>query len=267
MTAINDSAKAFYEGSLTGSLIPGLDYFSAVSAGIVPGTRRIAALGNNPSIDTGTDEDIWSGGGFYPYPTVSVTLEAVSSSAVDTSAGTGARTITVNGLDANYVEQSESVILNGLTAVALTKTYLRINSAFITSAGTGKINAGTISVRDTGAGTTRCIIPIGYGASRQSVYTVPAGNTLTELSLFASINRSGGGAVRYATVAIYIGNPLGFYRLPLEFSVSSNTPYRHDGNPGIVIPEKSDFAIRCTNVTANGTDITAAWLGVLRANT
>lgn len=266
MTALNDSAKSFYEGSLTGSLIPGLDYFSAVSAGIVPDTRRVAALGNNPSIDTGTDEDIWSGGGFYPYPAVAVTLEAVSSSAADTAAGTGARTILVNGLDLNYVEQSETVILNGLSAVALTKSYLRINSSFITSAGSGKVNSGSISIRDTGAGTTRAIIPLGYGATRQSVYTVPAGHTLTELSLFASINRSGGGAVRYATVAIYIGSPLGFYRLPLEFSVSSNTPYRHDGNPGIVIQEKSDFAIRCTNVTVNSTDVTAAWLGVLRKN-
>jgi hypothetical protein len=266
VTSINDSAKSFYEGSIAGSLIPEMDYFTAVSLGRVPNVRRVAALGNNPSIDTASAEDVWTGGGFYPYMTSAGFLEVVSSSASDAPAGTGAGSLLVNGLDGNYVEQSETVSLNGLTAVALTKTYLRINSAFIASAGSNRTNVGDISIRSSGGGTVRSIVPAGYGTTRQSIYTVPAGHTLSEISFLSSINRTGGGVVRYATVATYSGNPLGFYRLPLEFSISSNTPYRHDGNPGIIFPEKTDFAIRCTNVTVNATDITAAWLGILRKN-
>lgn len=80
------------------------DFLIAVGLGQVPGYRRITALGNNPDVDTAGPEDVWSGGGLYPWMTTATALEIVSDSASDTSAGTGARTVLVNGLDANFVE-------------------------------------------------------------------------------------------------------------------------------------------------------------------
>lgn len=81
------------------------DFMQAIGFAQVPGHRRIAAIGNNPDLDTATlPEDIWTGGGGYPWLTASTALELLSSSANDTSAGTGARTVTINGLDINYAE-------------------------------------------------------------------------------------------------------------------------------------------------------------------
>lgn len=245
----------------------GMDFYTAVGLGLIPGCRRVTALGNNPDVDLATlPEDVWSGGGLYPWMTASTSLEIVSTSVNDAAAGTGARTVLIQGLDINYVEVSQTVTLNGTTPVAIPTQLFRINSALIMSAGSGKVNAGDINIRDAGAGTVRAIIPLGYGITRQSVYTVPAGHTLSIHSQFFNNIRSGG-TVRDTTIANFIQSPLGFYRLPLELDVDGN-PYRHDGSPGVIIPEKTDYAHRITFVSAaNDTNVTTAILGVLFANT
>lgn len=243
-----------------------VDFYTAVGFGLLAGCRRITALGNNPDIDQASlPEDIWSGGGLYPWKTSATTMEAISVSANDAAAGTGARTILVNGLDANYDEISETVTLNGTNAVAMTKTYLRINSALIMSAGSGKTNDGDISIRDSGGGTVRSIIPAGYGITRQASYTVPAGHTLAIHSQLFNILRGSGLAVD-VTIANFIQSPNGFYRMPLEIDVDGN-PYRHDGVPAIMVSEKNDYTLRCTAASSStDTNVTGAWLGILVKN-
>lgn len=255
---INERAIDTYKGISTGSH----DYLMNVGFGLVPGHRRVTALGNNPDVDG--VEDVWTGGGTYPWMTGATALEIVSDNAADASAGTGARTVLINGLDATWTEVSQVVTLNGTTAVAIPTSLYRIQSALIMSAGSGKVNAGILTIRDSGGGTTRAIIPAGYGITRQSQFTVPLGYTLSVNSIFLSINRVTPAPV--ATVATFIQSSNGFYRLPLEIGVNGN-PYRHDGLPGIILPEKTDFALRCTSVSAQNTDMTAAWLGVMKLNT
>jgi len=245
--------------SLNGGPTP-RDYLMDVGYGLIANHRRVAGLGNNPDIDAGP-EDVWTGGGIYPWMTGSTSLEIISTSADDAAAGTGARTVTINGLDTAYAEIAQTITLNGTTAVAVPTPLFRIQSALIMTAGTAKVNAGDLVIRDLGAGTSRAVIPLGYGITRQSQFTVPASYTLIINSLLLCINRPT--SSRDATVATFIQSSTGIYRLPLEMSVDGN-PYRHDGVPGIVLPEKTDFGIRCTYVSAGNTDLTAAWLGILK---
>lgn len=234
--------------------------------GILTGYVRVAALGNNPDVDAASlPEDVWSAGGVYPWMTASTSLEIVSDSANDAAAGTGARTVVINGLDDLWTERAISVTLNGTTPVALSAPLYRINSALITSAGSGKINAGTLTIRDAGAGTTRATIPVGYGISRQSQFTVPKGWTLQIVSQFFGFNKTSASS-RFATFATFFQSPLGFYRMPLEITIGDEPPYRHDGEPGIIVPEKTDFGLRCTFVSNDNSDLTAAWLGVMKKN-
>lgn len=234
-----------------------------VGFGLRAGYRRITALGNNPDIDV-APEDIWSGGGLYPWMTGATSLEIVSTSAADAAAGTGARTVLINGLDAAFAEISQTVTLNGVTAVAIPTQLYRIQSAVVMTAGSGQVNAGDISIRNAGAGTVRGLIPIGYGITRQSQFTVPAGFTLQITSLLVCINRPS--SARDATIATLFQTQAGNYRLPLEFSVDGN-PFQQGAAPGLVVAEKTDFGIRCTAVSATNTDLTAAWLGIMRSNT
>jgi hypothetical protein len=239
------------------------------NTGAYLGHRRVVALGNNPSIDIATEpEDVWSGGGLYPWMSAATSLEVVSASANDTAAGTGARTVRIDGLKADFTEVSQTITLNGVTPVALPTQLFRINGALILSAGSGGTNAADLTVRDSGGGTTRALIPAGFGITRQSIFTVPAGYTLQIISQIFSINRSGGGATKYATVQNFIKNAAtGMFRLPLEIGFSDQNPYRHDGIPGVTLGEKTDYCHRCAVVSANGTNVSAGWLGVMRLNT
>lgn len=239
------------------------DFALDTAFNLIPGYTRVASLGNNPDIDV-APEDIWSDGGLYPWMSAATSLEIVSSSANDTAAGTGARTVRIEGLDGAFAAVNQTVTLNGTTPVAIPTQLMRINRAVMITGGSAMTNAGNITIRDSGGGTTRAVLPAGFGITRQSQYTTPLGFTLQVVSMVFSINRPS--TTRDAAVATYIGNQTAStYVLGVELSVDGNT-YRHDGMPGFSIAEKTDFGLRCTYASATNTDLTAGWLGVLRDN-
>lgn len=266
-TAISDLIHGFIFTKMESVMSIGF-YSTAITSRV----RRVTALGNNPDVDQGTvPETIWPGGGLYPWKTSAGALEVISSSAQDTPTGTGSGAISLTLLDANYNESVVTVTLNGTTAVAISGTWLRINAGLITTKGSGAAavgatNAGDISIRDSGAGTIRAIIPATKGVLRQAVYTAPAGYSLQIISQYLAFNRgTGGGTTRYLTVTGFIQNSSGVARRPLDLSCDGE-PYRHDGIPGITLPEKTDFAMEVIAVSADNSDITGAFLGVLMKN-
>ena len=66
-------------------------------------------FGFNPLDVDDSLETVWAQGGLYSYLSAATVLKISSSSTNDTSAGTGARTVTFSGLDANYDEISETI--------------------------------------------------------------------------------------------------------------------------------------------------------------
>jgi hypothetical protein len=266
-TAISDLIHGFIFTKM-GSLVSIGFYSTAITAKV----RRVTALGNNPDIDQGTvPETIWPGGGLYPWKTSAGALEVVSTSAQDSPSGTGSGSISLIMLDGDYNETVVPVTLNGTTAVAISGTWLRINSGVTITKGSGAaavgaVNAGDIIIRDAGAGTTRAIIQATKGILRQAIFTVPAGYTLQIISQYLAFNRgTGGGTTRYLTVTGYIQTPTGVTRRPLDLSCNGES-YRHDGIPGITLPEKTDFAMEVLSVSADNSDITGAFLGILMKN-
>lgn len=230
--------------------------------------RRITALGNNPDTDTtSTPEDIWPLGGVYPFLSVATALEILSDNANDTSAGTGARTITINGLDGNYDEVIQTVTLNGLTPVSIPTALLRVNNVILMSAGSTEVNQGNITVRDVATSVARAYVQAGAGISRSSIYTVPNGYTLIINSMVFTINRAAN-TNDAMEVVTHVRTNTGVYREPLILGVDvRNIPYRHDGEPGITVTQKSDFSLRVNFTQNNNINVTAGWLGILVKNT
>lgn len=266
-TAIN----SMFWYKLFGKLDP-LLAIGYLSTAITAPVRRVTALGNNPDVDQGSvPETVWPGGGLYPWMTGATSLEIVSTSVEDNPAGTGMGAVSLTLMNTSYAESSVAVTLNGTTAVAITSTWFRINGGVPTVKGSGAptvgaANVGDIIIRDAGGGTTRAIIPAGKNILRQAVYTVPAGYSLQVVSQYIGFNRGTGvGATRYLTVTGYIQSPTGVARQPLDLSCDGES-YRHDGIPGIMIPEKTDFAMNAISVSADNSDITAAFLAVLMRN-
>lgn len=157
------------------------DFALQVARGQIPGHSAISVFGYNPDVDT-AEESIWPDGGTVPHPTVASVLKISSSSTDDTSAGTGARTVTIVGLDGSYNQVSESITLNGQTAVNTTNSYLYVNGFYVASTGSGGANAGNINA-GTGVVTAGVpavlydIIATGYNNRTTAHYCVPAGYT------------------------------------------------------------------------------------------
>ena len=154
----------------------------AISKGHTKGHRTLYKFGYNPDVN-GDEETIWSQGGDFPYPTSAVTMFVSSTSANDANGGTGANSILIQGLDENYDEVEETVLLNGQTQVATQNSYLRIYRAFVTLCGTGGTSGGIIYVGSSGAtgGVPNTTIYANLHLGNQTqiaAYTVPAGYTL-----------------------------------------------------------------------------------------
>ena len=202
-----------------------------------------------------TQQTLWPGSGVYAFPAAATVIKVSSGSANDTAAGTGARTVQIVGLDANYNVISEAVALNGQTAVNTVNSYLRINDFYVLTAGSGATAAGIIYA---GVGTVTTGVPatvysqisLVYNRQSQGIYTVPAGYTayvssytFTSNCATANVIQSGFLFVYYAGVLIPTIEATARFNAGASFD-------RHFDYP-LAIPEKSDLDLRGTSATAS----------------
>ena len=171
-----------------------------VARGQISWHESITIFGYNSDVDTSV-ETVWPYGGILPFLSTAIQLKVSSDNVNDTSAGTGARTVFIGGLDANHNQISETVTLNGQTAVLTTNYYLHINQCYVATAGSLDSAAGNIYFGDgvVTAGvpaTVYDIIQYDYNTRMTGSYTVPAGYTAyVSQGLFSSGQASGSGPV------------------------------------------------------------------------
>ncbi len=171
-----------------------------VSRGQIPWHEAIVIFGYNGDVDTSM-ETVWPYGGLLAFPTTALQMSVSSENANDTSAGTGARTIYISGLDANSNTVSETVSMNGQTAVTTANSYLHINQCYVATAGSldsaaGSIYIGTGTVTLGVPATVYDVIQYDYNTRITGSYTVPAGYTgYVSQGLFSSGQSSGSGPV------------------------------------------------------------------------
>lgn len=216
-----------------------------VARGGIIAHKSLFKFGFNTDIN-GAEETIWSRGGTYVYPTAAEINTLSSTSANDTANGTGARTVTVSGLDANYNEISETVSLNGQTPVNTVNAYIRINRMFVATAGSGGGSAGTIAA---GTGTVTAGVPaVCYAEILSSdnqtlmtVWTVPAGYTAYIYKGTISTATTTGG--QYVTGRLCFKPFGGVLRTAAKITLSNQFVDFNFTIP-IVLPEKTDIEAR-----------------------
>jgi hypothetical protein len=235
----------------------------AITLGRVAGHSRGSAYGHTPTPAANTD--VWEGAGLYPFLSAASILEVLSSSANDTAAGTGARTFTINGLDGNFNPVSEVVTLNGVTPVQTVKSYLRVNSFAIASAGSGNVNAGDVTLRVTGAGSTQAIARALYGFSKSAIYTVPTGFTLLINDLFFAV--AGNGSATNVVFSFTRIGPTGLITTTNEYNANPSAPVQRLPDMGGPIVQQTSLTTRITSVGGSPTGAYAAFEGILVDNT
>lgn len=156
------------------------DFSLAASSGKISGLATIHKFGKNTTVGA-THADVWSAGGLYTgwlTAAVAMRVKAGGNAADDNDGGAGARTITVEGLDANWNAQTDTLTLAGASAsAATTNTYIRIYRAKVALVGTYTgSNTGDVDIETTG-GVLMARIGADIGQTEMTMYSVPSGKT------------------------------------------------------------------------------------------
>jgi hypothetical protein len=238
-----------------------------VARGQITGHKTIFKFGNNPDIN-GSLETIWSRGGLYVYPTSAIQMKVSSSSADDAALGTGARTVSVQGLDQNYNEVAETITLNGQTEVLTTNTFIRVFRAFVITAGSGETAAGTIYV---GTGTVTAGVPatvyaeiaLGDNQTTMATWTVPAGYTFF---VYRGTFSASSNNVSQYILGKFMFRPFGgVFRNAADVTVNTGA-IQYDFELPLALPEKSDIEAQAIALSGTNFYVTASFEGMYILN-
>jgi hypothetical protein len=218
-----------------------------VARGQIQGHSAFCQFGINGAVGQ-TLETVWVGGGTYSFPTSATTTTISSSSADDTAAGTGARTVRVEGLDAAYALVSETASMNGQTGVTLTNQYLRVNRITVLTAGSGGTSGGSIYV---GTGTVTTGVPAvilnrtgsSSNESESAFYTVPDGYS-AYITRWTMSSANAGPTADIATRFVLRVRPFGgVFGYKAAYNLPGNGIYECEAAFPLPLPEKTDLEI------------------------
>lgn len=180
------------------------NYIIAVKQGNVTGAEIVNKFGRNAAV--GTSFVPVSIGGLYVrrQPAGASTLRIkAGGNANDTAAGTGAREVTIQGIDASGNLASEAIATNGASASSATTTqFIRLFRAWVSESGsyTGASHAGTITIEDSSSTEDWLIIDSTItpeGQSEVAVYSVPKGYTAYVFDIYPTIEANKTVALRF----------------------------------------------------------------------
>jgi len=224
------------------------DSLLSIAQGEVNGHSGVHKFGAVPAMSQNNTGTVWDvNDTMYPWASWD-TAGTVSILTVNSS--DNGKTITLVGLDANYQNQSEEVVVSSSGAVTTTKTWKRLYRAYVSS---GTDNVGAITVQK--GGVTVLQITAGKGQTLMAIYTVPAGHTAYLLSGVCSVqdgaDATGNMYVRYSSEDAF--------RIGHSFEVAGRGgPYSHKFEIPVRLPEKTDIDVRAT-VRSNNARVTAAF--------
>ena len=221
-----------------------------IARGKFSGFQMVHKFGRN--LDTSAGEDVWALGGVYTgFPLTTLEkVEVVSSDAADTNTtGAGAWSVYIEGLDASYNFQSETVLLSGTTPVDSVNTYRRLSRAYVVTSATNNtvFNAGTITIRHTTTtANVFAAIPIGLSQTQVGCYSVPTGKKayIKYLEIMPGKNQTAnlqaGFWIRLSGASPRIINTV---------SASSVEEHKQQVYGGIELPANTDVCVRVFEVS------------------
>jgi len=248
------------------------EFYLLVARGLIGGHSTVVLRGHNPSQSAASGFVQVSEFGDLTYLSSAETMNIASDDTDDTSAGTGARTVFIDGLDANHVILQETVTMNGTTNVLTTGSYLRVNTMVVLTAGSSTWNEGAITATASSAATVQQKIGNTDSISKSSHYTVPAGKTFHVMKLEFNCSKNAGGTAPVVEFHAY-ARPGGSARAFIQFfdkkldadvdiSLDVELPFP---TSNVQLIEKSDFFIN-VDTDQNSTETSTRMYGILIDN-
>ena len=218
-------------------------------------------FGRTPDMDgADANEDVWDGTGAYTFPAAAAATLISSSSTDDDgtpTAGTGALTVRVFGLDANWLEVIQDVTLNGQAGVSIPTPLIRVYRAYVLTVGTGGVNAGDIWI---GTGTITAGVPAvkyagiltGLGQTLMAIYSIS--NARSGANITRWYASCGAVSASFAEAALQVREFGGAWRTRRMAGIAEGGGLDETLTNGITIGAKSDIRVR---IVTNGVNNTA----------
>lgn len=238
-----------------------------VAQGQISYHESIFKFGFNPDIDNSL-ETVWAQGGLYSYLSAASTLYISSSSTADDVAGTGARTATVFGLDANYDEVSVTVDLDGQNGVQLgdASNWIRVNRITVDTAGSGGQNAGVLYVGTEASPTLGvptnkyATVAIGDNQTLMALWTVPRNYEAYLLQVDVTVATTQNN--KYCTSSVVARPYGGVFQVKDKF-VKAESSHHQEYSIPLKFDEKTDIEIRAIGDSAGADIAISAGLDIL----
>tara|TARA_R110000772_G_scaffold48402_5_gene110565 strand:- start:1408 stop:2169 length:762 start_codon:yes stop_codon:yes gene_type:complete len=218
-----------------------------IARGLVRNTSSVNKFGYNGAIGT-SYQTVWTSSNLMPYVSIANNMVVTSSSSDDDVAGTGAQTITVEGLDEDYNPVSAVFNMNGTGNSTNTSiSFLRAYRSSVTRVGSNDSNQGVISGSLSGNNIIHIIA--GENQTLQANFTTAANTTAFVNDILISSGKE---------------NKTGLFRLVVRDNRTPNKPFLNkqlielyrdstviEYPVPLKIPEKHDIEIQCKNLDAS----------------
>lgn len=224
-----------------------------IARGQIMGHSTLNIYGYQPAVTT-SFIPLWENATAYTFPSLAITMN-LAGSVGDTAQ------ILIQGLDANYVQISETLTLNGATAVPTVNKYFRINNMSV-AVGSATNPSGAVTLKDVTNTTTYALINAGVGRTQAGIFTIPAGYTfyLSRVDGYTSFNGNNTNYVNYRNVSTSSAGVT---------IISQQSPFTQFYHAQRVMPrpfaEKTDLQIQCSTSAGTGA-VSVSWEGYLIQN-
>lgn len=229
-----------------------LPYTYAIAESDILNHYSLLKFGTRSSVLANTNSLVWEGTNpDYTYLTSGEQLKVSSSSAQDGVGGTGILTLTLIGLDSNFLEISEVITMNGITAVTTTNYFIRVFRAYGSTSGTSLTNVGLITITNNAGTNQLLVIPAGDGQTLMTMWTVPAGKVayITTITFSTDTNKGARTSIR---TRLNDGGTLYPWQIKYRayvFQGNNNFPFQIP----FKISEKTDIEVRVLTPASAGT--------------
>lgn len=163
----------------------------------------------------------------------------------DTAAGTGAREITIQGIDSSFNEITETIATAGASASANTAaSFWRVNRMWVSAVGTYEAaNTGNIVLEDSGGVGDIIEMMLDEGQSQFAQWTVPIGKTAYLLETHIHVDSNKTSNIRLFTREDIddITAPMPSKRVRVFFDGVQGEARHPAQSPEFALPEKSDI--------------------------
>lgn len=219
---------------------PGPSFGELISMGHYPNKTKLTKFGRNAAVGA-SEEPIWTQSNAYTYITTADTLYISSSNAGDN------QDYEIQGLDANWKDQTVTVTAAGQTFTAISGSWMRVfraknmgttNNAGVIYVHIDSVDGDANGVPDTVASDTKAIIDIGANQTLMAIWTVPLGYTFYLKYFYASTSV----ATKATVVYLRTREPGGVLQVKKVLDINGTNADRRYPFP-LDFPEKTDIQV------------------------